>query len=77
MWAMTISLKRPTTRLKKTDAIMISEAIPTLLVKDLVMDLLNSCFDIGLHNDIFVFNGKIFLYQQSRLRRKMPKIQNA
>jgi hypothetical protein len=77
MWAMTISLKRPTTRLKKTDAIMISEAIPTLLVKDLVMDLLNSCFDIGLHNDIFVFSGKIFLYQQSRLRRKMPKIQNA
>jgi len=39
MWAMTISLKRPITRLIKTDAIMISEAMPTFLVKDLVMDV--------------------------------------
>jgi hypothetical protein len=39
MWAMTISLKRPITRLKKTDAIMISEAMPTFLDKDLLMDV--------------------------------------
>jgi hypothetical protein len=35
---MTISLKRPTTRLKKTDAIMIREAMPTFLDKDLVIE---------------------------------------
>jgi hypothetical protein len=36
---MTISLKRPITRLKKTDAIMIREAIPIFLYIDLDMNL--------------------------------------
>jgi len=40
---MTISLKRPITRLKKTDAIMISEAMPTFLDKDLFIDVLIGC----------------------------------
>jgi hypothetical protein len=49
MWAMTISLKRPITRLKKTDAIMIREAMPTFLDKDLVMEVLTGCH--GLSGD--------------------------
>jgi len=36
---MTISLKRPITRLIKTDAIMISEAMPTFLDKEGVMEV--------------------------------------
>jgi hypothetical protein len=37
MWAMTISLKRPITRLKKTEPIMIRDAMPTFFDKDLDM----------------------------------------
>jgi len=44
---MTISLKRPITRLKKTDAIMISEAIPIFLDKDLVIEVLIGCHGLS------------------------------